>query len=159
MKIVQNGTRFFKQIQVRCEKMATNKMTTEDYELAELVMMNHWKSKGLDETFSKEITKLVLEQHKSGEYDDISDDEEDEEEEECREEDVTRRECYECRETKSCGLYNENHEWRCVDCCGEEEEEDYEVICECCKHGLTREELDERTEKGFNSICFDCEPK
>lgn len=36
-------------------------------------------------------------------------------------EDCTRKECYECGETKSCGLYNENHEWRCEDCCPTEE--------------------------------------
>jgi hypothetical protein len=49
--------------------------------------------------------------------------EEDEEEEEIAEEDCTRKKCFECGETKSCGLYNENHEWRCVDCNGEDDEE------------------------------------
>ena len=56
------------------------------------------------------------------------------------------------------GEINEDGDFTCEECI-EKAEEDYEVICECCKHGLTREELDERTEKGFNSVCFDCEPK
>jgi len=30
--------------------------------------------------------------------------------------DVTRRECCECGESKSCGNYNDNREWMCEDC-------------------------------------------
>jgi len=34
----------------------------------------------------------------------------------------------------------------------------YDPICEYCSEVLTKKELDERTEKGIKSVCFDCIP-
>ena len=83
--------------------------------------------------------------------------------------DFTCEECVEKEECVSidgdgfvkCGYCGTGGGDHCTEDCPEnpENDEPYEVICECCNHALTRDELDERTEKGFNSICFDCEPK
>jgi hypothetical protein len=70
-----------------------------------------------------------------------------------QDEDVTRRECYECGETTSCGLYNENKEWRCEDCCGEEEDEEDEVYREFRKEMAEDDYalINENDEKGVET--------
>jgi hypothetical protein len=93
-----------------------DKMT--DYELAELVMMNHWKSIGLPEAFAKEIVKQVIEDMKLKEVCC-------EEEEECERCGLTH--CEEDKHFKKRELWKSNTEdiYICRSCvCKEDEEQD-----------------------------------
>ena len=69
--------------------------------------------------------------------------------------------CIRCKKEgfteKDCGSSDDNG-FMCEKCFDEWNREPYQVICEYCKNGLTQKELDERTEQGNKSICFDCIP-
>jgi hypothetical protein len=65
--------------------------------------------------------------------------------EEEEEEDVTRRKCVECGDTKSCGLYDSDRKWRCEDC-----------VKQCISCGVGEEYgLDEYSEGILCSRCAD----
>lgn len=100
---------FSNETKVGVKKMTTNKMTTDDYELAE----------------------LVIKQHKAGHYDD--DDEE--------EQTYTCNECGTNGWGDERGEINDDGDFTCEECIEkvEDDDEPYQVIRECCKHGLTDE--------------------
>jgi hypothetical protein len=154
---------FLNETKLGVKKMATNKMTD--------VYTPEERKRRQDEI------DAIIEKANKAFHDSCFDKEEDEDEYDAGDEWFNRKFpnacCNRCDESlnaktvRYCGGGGGACEtWYCEGCLEEGtydcevcvSDEDYEVICVYCKNGLTREELDERTEKGIKSVCFDCIP-